>query len=86
MTGSGPIQLSADIQKAYKEYLLSDPIAFAVSEDGSSSWSGYTCADSICGRDTHRVMSWAIGMCERRSNGSACKIYDVAGRVVWKQL
>ena len=77
--GQGPIVLSPAVQAHYDEYLHSTkPGAFVLSEGGSF-WS--YCASTDCRPGDVQL---AMRLC--RSNGNDdCKVYDVGGRVVWRQ-
>ena len=83
--GSGPITLSNAAQKSFDKYLQSNPAAFAISEDGFSSWGYYYCRDVLCKGTNQSSMYDAIKLCERRSKGKTCKIYAIGRDIIWKK-
>lgn len=85
LVGSGPIMLSSSAQKSYEKYLNSNPRAFAVTKDGSTSWGWYYCREIQCRGSRLQSMPKAIKVCEKHSNGKPCKIYDVGGKIVWEK-
>lgn len=77
--GQGPIELSPAVQAHYDEYLHSTkPGAFVLSEGGSF-WS--YCPSTDCRPGDVQL---AMRLCRSKGNED-CKIYDVGGRVVWRQ-
>ncbi|MFD2205522.1 hypothetical protein [Kiloniella antarctica] len=85
LVGSGPITLSASAQKSYEKYLKSNPRAFAVTNDGRTSWGWYYCRDIQCRGTKLQSMPKAIKVCQKYSNGKPCRIYDIGGKIVWDQ-
>ena len=77
--GQGPIELSPAVQAAYDKYLhAGEPGAFVIGERGT--YYSY-CQSTGCRPGDVQV---AMRLC--RSEGDEdCRIYDVGGRVVWRQ-
>lgn len=79
--GSGPITLSPEVQAYYAEYrALNRPLAFAVSADGRAAAYNY-CPEGDC---LGNEVNAALEGCRERSSGEECFIYDIGGRVVWR--
>ncbi|WP_425403880.1 hypothetical protein [Hwanghaeella sp.] len=80
--GSGQIQLSHALESKFAEYLEGNPLAFAVTPDGFTSYSYYFCPEAKCEVSDY---GWrAIHDCEKNSKGQACYIYAVKHSIVWQ--
>ena len=78
--GSGPIRLAPEIQAAYDKYRkMPSPGAFAVSRDGTAAGESYCPVGIDCRGNS---ISMALESCRR--SGKECFLYDVAGRIVWR--
>lgn len=79
--GSGPVTLSPEVRADYAEYrALNRPLAFAVSADGRAAGYNY-CPEGDClGNEIHM----ALESCREQSSGEECFVYDIGGRVVWR--
>lgn len=79
--GQGDIQLSSRIASKFAEYRSKTPLAFAVTEDGYTSYSYYFCKGPKCEVADY---GWrAIKDCEKHSKGQKCYIYALRDKVVW---
>ena len=79
--GSGPISLSPGTRAAYARYLgFNRPLAFAVSADGRASGAAYCRGGDCMGNE----VATALRLC--RGSGKECLIYDLGGRVVWRDV
>ena len=79
--GSGPLTLSASVQRNFARYLEYDePLAFAVSRDGNLSMAIY-CSNSPCvwggGKEA------AVARCAEESATGRCYLYAVGRTIVW---
>ena len=80
LVGQGAVSLSPGVQKGFEQYKQErSPGHFAVSSDGRYAHYNY-CPDGRCLRGSKKDVIYA---CEKRSNGSPCKIYAAYGEVVW---
>jgi len=80
--GSGDIELSRAFNSKFAEYLDGNPLAFAVTADGYTSYSYYFCPEARCEISDY---GWrAINDCEKQSKGAECSIYAVRDNIVWR--
>ncbi len=81
--GQGPITFSPELRTYYDQYRQRmNPGAFAVAADGSAA--GYTYCGEFGGCRGNEVAR-ALQNCRQRSAGKECFIYDIGGRVVWRE-
>lgn len=80
--GDGPVRLSPDVRAFYDSYRKGvNPLAFAVSRDGRAA--GAVICPEFGGCHPADEVRIALRNC-RRSGGEECFIYDLNGKVVWR--
>lgn len=80
--GDGPVRLSPDVRAFYDSYRRGvNPLAFAVSRDGRAA--GAVICPEFGGCQAADEAGIALRNC-RRSGGEECFVYDLGGKVVWR--